>query len=521
MMKFVKRLLILSQIVLLVCLAPLNALGEIQGMGQALDVYFDTDEDIRMSVGFEIEELQPYGEETVGMLGGILRHLTMDVLLSGEDMVLAMCVDGQPAFSMVEQKKDGRYEMRTDILPNRVLTSSSGTLETLFPETEEKPFGFSVQGFITESEQNYQALAEAIKPYAEEKKSNYTIDDIGYAGWVRLAKLNAEQCTQLMPQIMAVLGCGMDEAVMVELANMTCPGGLTVALYRTEEGGEDIAVYIKGTVTLGENDKRTLAYNWAFTRSETQQKDSFKLELTRQKGATNKRTLEFFRNIKNEDGQLSYTCKLDMDSRQGKTVKTFQQKDSLKGTAGESLSGTITITDKLTEDGKTRTIITEYKPELALKDGEGCKVLTGSVDMTVTQSKKQMTALRVVLGENPAALTMAGVVEESRAEVEPEVIFIIGGGSLAQNQGSLSQYTVGAPPLGMTQYPVPETVVTVDLDGISPEEMAQLEDEMFQYSAGYLLRLLPFITEEDTGLLQDNMTDEDYESFFNGAQHID
>lgn len=521
MKKYGKRLLVWLQITVILCLAPLTAMAELGGIGGALGTFFDTEDDVRLSVGFEVEELVPYGEDTVRMMNGILKHTTLEALISGEDMLMTMCVDGEPAFSLMESNKDGRYEMTTDLLPNRLLVSRRGAAEIFFPENEENPFGFNVQEFITESEACYQPLTEAILPYAEEKESNYTIEDIGRAGWVRLAKLNEKQCAELMPQIKALLACALDEEIMAELENMTCPGGLTIALYRTEKGGEDIAVYIKGTVTVGENDKRTLAYNWAFTRKENQRKDSFKLELTRQKGATNKRTLEFFRNVKNDDGQLTYTCRLDMDSRQGKTVKTFQQKDSLKGKTGKTLSGTITVTDRLTENDTTRTIITEYKPDLALGDGEGCKVLSGSVDMTVTQSQKQMTALRVIFGDAPVALSMQEAEENSHAEVEPEVIFIIGGGSLSQNQEQVTQYTIGAAPLGVTQYSVPQTVTTVDLDALSPDELAQLEDEMFQYAAGYLLRVLPFITEEDTGLLRDNMTDGDYESFFNEAQYID
>ena len=522
MKKYGKRLLVWLQITVLLCLAPLGAMAELSGIGGALGTFFDTEDDVRLSVGFELEEMNPYGEEAVRMMNGILKHTTLEALISGEDMLLSMCVDGKPAFSLNERYTGSGYEMSTNLLPNRLLVSGRSALDTFFPETEEKPFGFNVQQFITESGACYQPLAEAILPYAEEKEANYSIEDIGRAGWVRLAKLNEKQCTELMPQIKALLACALDDTIMAELENMTCPKGLTIALYRTEKGGEDICVYIKGTVTVGENDKRTLAYNWAFARTENQRKDSFKLELTRQKGATNTRTLELFRNVKNDDGQLTYTCRLEMDSRQGKTVKTFQQKDSLKGKTGESLSGTVTVTDRLTEDDKTRTIITEYKPELALKVGDGCKVLSGSVDMTVTQSKKQMTALRVVFGENPVPITMqedGG--DDGAGEGEPQVTFIIGGGSLSQNQSEISQYTIGAPPLGITSYPVPETLTTVELDSLSPEEKAQLEDEMFQYAAGYLLRLLPFITEEDTGLLRDNMTDEDYESFFNEAQYID
>lgn len=521
MKKYGKRLLVWLLITVLLCLAPMTAMAELGGIGGALDAFFGTEGDVRLSVGFEIEEQVPYGEDTVRMMNGILKHTTLEALLSGGDMLLSMCVDGEPAFSLMESLRDGRYEMTTDLLPNRLLVSRRSPLEVFFPETEEKPFDFSVQDFVTESEACYPPLMEAILPYAEEKESNYSIENIGRAGWVRLAKLNEKQCAELMPQIKALLACALDDEAMAELENMTCPKGLTIALYRTEEGGEDICVYLKGTVTVGENDKRTLAYNWSFTRNENQRKDSFKLELTRQKGATNTRTLELFRNVKNDDGQLTYTCRLDMDSRQSKTVKTFQQKDSLKGKAGESLSGTITVTDKLTEDDTTRTIITEYKPDLALKEGEGCKVLAGSVDMTVTRSKKQTTALRVVFSENPVAITPQEAEEDSRAEVEPEVVFIIGGGSLSQNQEQVTQYTIGAPPLGVTQYPVPETVTTVDLDALSPEELAALEDEMLQYGAGYLLRVLPFINGEDTGLLRDNMTDEDYESFFSEVQYID
>lgn len=517
MRKFGWRLL---AAVLALCL-PLSASADVGGLSQVLSRYFDTDENVLMSVGFELEQLNPYGQETVDMMNGILRHTTLDAVVDGTDMLISVCVDGQPQFSMQETLDDSGWKLTTDLLPNRILTSAESPLGVLFPEESSQPFHFDMQRSVEAAEAGYQQLGEAIVPFAEEKEANYKISYVGRANWVRLAKLDAETTVQLMPLILPLLTSGMDEAIVSDLQAANFKNGLTVALYFTEEGGQPIALYMKGTANVAENDNRTLTYLWAFTREENgSRKDSFKLELLKGKGTANKYLAEYLQQATLEGDKLTYSGKLDMERKVPGVNYTLQQKEELTATLGDqpTLSGTITTTDRTDNGETTLTFVTEYTPDLTLVPGENGSVLTGSIGCTVTRSKKPQTVFTVTLGENPIAQE---IVREDEPAGENDVILTIQGGSLSQNQGNVSEFLVGSPPLGVTMYTPPADPVLVNLDSQTPEERAALEDEMFQYAAGYLLKVLPFIQEEDTGLLQDNLSEEDYAVYVNQAEYPD
>ena len=517
MKKFGWRLL---AAVLALCL-PLSASADVGGMNQLLSRYFGAEGSVRMSVGFELEQLNPYGQETVDMMNGILRHTTLDAVVDGTDMRLSMCVDGQPQFSMQETLDDDGWKLTTDLLPNRILTSENSPIETLFPEESSQLFGFDMQKSVEAAEAGYQQLGEAIVPYAEEKEANYKISYVGRANWVRLAKLDAETTVQLMPLIKPLLTAGMDKAIVADLQAANFKNGLTVALYFTEEGGQPIALYMKGNANFAENDNRTLTYVWAFTREENgSRKDSFKLELLKGKGKANKYLAECLQLVALEGDKLTYSGKLEMERKVPGVNYTYQQKEELTGSLGDqpTLGGTITATDRTDNGETTLTFVTEYTPQLTLIPGENGSVLTGSIGCTVTRSKKPQTVFTITLGADPLVQEIA---REEEPSGETDVILTIQGGSLSQNQGNVSDFLVGSPPLGVTMYAPPADPVLVNLDTQTADERAALEDEMFQYAAGYLLKVLPFIQEEDTGLLRDNLSEEDYDVYVNQAEYPD
>ena len=87
--------------------------------------------------------------------------------------------------------------------------------------------------------------------------------------------------------------------------------------------------------------------------------------------------------------------------------------------------------------------------------------------------------------------------------------------SLTQNMASddPEDYLVGKPPIYYSAHTVPQSTVTVDLDAADEETMAALTDEMAQNLAGRLLVAMSKLPEEDTALLRDNMSEEDYAAF--------
>ena len=97
---------------------------------------------------------------------------------------MGISVDGDSLFTLEETQENGRSVLRTELLPNRELTSAQSALDALFPEnetaepaeegTDALPGGsFDLNAALTEAEACYRQLTDAIQPYAEEKKANY------------------------------------------------------------------------------------------------------------------------------------------------------------------------------------------------------------------------------------------------------------------------------------------------------------------------------------------------------------
>ena len=278
---------------LLALMLPLGgACASIAGLDETLAGYLDTDGDLRYSFALQVGTLLPYGEETLTMMNGVLEHIRVAASETdaGAESTLALCVDGESVMDLNQHKAGESTSLTTSLLPNRTLVSGGSPLDLLMG-TENGEAEFDALLAIQEVEGCYQTLTDAILPYAEQKKANYKIKDIATSRWSRIARLTTEQSTELAPLIAQVLGCGMDAAFRAELEKMTYSKGFIVGLYQSEENGEDLAVYIKGTVTMGDGTTRQLSYQWAFTGDTAERIDTYKFELTQGKGDAENRTI--------------------------------------------------------------------------------------------------------------------------------------------------------------------------------------------------------------------------------------
>lgn len=535
MKRFASRL---GALVLCLCLWTCAAFAGVPGLDGALSDYLDFNQDVSMSLGFAVKSLPPFAGDTLGMINGALKHIAVNARLSGGDTALAFAADGAGLFSLTETYKDGAYELTSSLLPNRLLRAGSGALEALYPSEEEGEEAFDLSQAVAQAEECYQALTDGISPYAEEKKANYKIADIGYAKWVRLARLTQEQSAALLAPMIALLGCGMDAAFREQIQTLTCKNGFTVALYQDKQGGTDLAVYMKGNVSLGEGDSHTLVYQWAFLRQDGKRKDTYKLEWKRAQKPVEQRVIEVSSFNVNEGGKLTSSGKGSVTLKNGADTVITTTKRSLKGKEGQetvTLSGTLSSTVKTTKDGQTETVTTELTPDLTMTSAQGSGVLSGSVDYTETVGKATGLALTVTLDPNPAqALLDAAAsgqlyaVADEPAEAEDAVTITIGGRSLTQNQDAVekltsnepSDYLVGQAPTGLTAYTPPASLQTVNLDGVAAEELDALRQEMAQNAAGPLLKALVGLEGEDGALFRDNITDGDFASFLTTLSNL-
>lgn len=483
--------------------------SELSGISRALEGYWPDDSELHFSLTAQLQTLEPYVDDTVTMMNSLLKNMSVEAVTGPDSTTVTMAVAGDAVVSLTEERTDTGWQLTTPLLPNRTLVST----QELVQAEEEEP-AFDLLGAIDEAQACYQALTDAIAPYAEEKKANYKITGVGTSKWSRIARLTKEQGAELAPLIANVLCCGLDSEYRQVVQGLTYGKSFIVGLYQTGEGGDDIAVYIKGNVTLAEGGTRALSFQWAFSEDENGQRvDTWKFEL----GKGKKGGREIAASLKRQTGSsflMDGECQTVV--RADSSNITHSQSYDLSGKDGK-VSGKATFTRKETSESTVETV---YTPDLSLTEGEGTAVLSGTVDVKKTVGKNTTLAYSLRFDDQPAQALESAVENGSLYAVdEPAIIITMPESSLTQNAETPKattepdDYLVGTPPVGMTAYTAPESAQTVDMDSLTAEEQQALMGEISQNLAGRLLIALAKLPKEDLALLQNNMYDEDFSAF--------
>ena len=320
----------------------------------------------------------------------------------------------------------------------------------------------------------------------------------------------------------------MDAAFRAELEKMTYSKGFIVGLYQSEENGEDLAVYIKGTVTMGDGTTRQLSYQWAFTGDAAERIDTYKFELTQGKGDAENRTISATYRRGEAEGAFSVKGEWSAAIKRGTSTVTTTVEHDLTGASGSgdrTLEGTVITAVKTAADGETETVTTTLTPTVKLSSAQEGEILTGTVALEELTGKNVTKALTFTYDEEPVQVTdqpeesadMASAAEDGEPVYDP-----MPQSSLSQNEepvdGVDSDYLVGQPPIGYQIYEVPDTMQTYDLDTAQADQLEALRGELYQNLAGRLLAALAKLPAEDAALLADNLSEEDYAAFLELAQ---
>ena len=112
-----KKLKPLCALALALCLLLGGAQASVLGLDGVLSTYLDINGDVRFSLGMEIKTLMPFGEETVQMLNGILKHVKVNASIQGGEgetiYSLQLGVDGQSVQDMTETQGAGGTALQT------------------------------------------------------------------------------------------------------------------------------------------------------------------------------------------------------------------------------------------------------------------------------------------------------------------------------------------------------------------------------------------------------------------------
>lgn len=485
-----------------VCAALLCSSALAQDLSSAVGAYLQNYDSLRFHLSAQVETLTPYGEETIAMMNAFLKHASLSAAVSQETMALKVQLGDETVADFAQRGE----ALTTSLLPKRELRGADA-LNTFLPEEEEASFDFFAA--VAEAETCYQQLTDAIVPYAEEKKASYSIKNVGSSRWSRIARLTPEQADMVGPMIAQLLGCGMDEAFREQLRGMTYSKGFIVGLYQTAQGGDDLAVYIKGDVTFPDGVKRSISYQWAFAVKENGNRvDSYKFDMTKAKTPRDNRQISgFFKRRADKQLLLDGESKAIVRSAETGLLTTATLTCDLAGqsrggesTAEGSVSYAVRVSDG--ENGSTSTLTVSPKVTIS-KEG----AITGKVDVKNATGSTVHTLIHLTLNGEAAAQdeTLAEIAEWYAVADMPQ-------SSLTQNlyPAQEEDYLVGEPPIGYAHYDAPERNTVVHLDQAGEDDLAALEQELLQNLAGRLLKAAFLLPEEAIAIIRDGMTDADF-----------
>ncbi len=509
MMKQIRRL---TALVLGLCMLFGTAQGA--GLSTAVEGYLGEASEVAFRMSARLERYLPFGDDTVDMFNSLLEHMSISgsVKDGGAQTKLTFTVRDEDVVSLTESVCDSGTELVTSLLPERVLVSAGSAMDVL-SGTAQQQDKFDFYTARAEAENCYRELAEAIQPFAEDKEASYSIQNVGSARWVRLARLPPEQSAEVQPYIAKVLGCGMDEAFREQLEGMTCQKNFTVAVYKTKRDGDDMAVYIKGNVIFPDGQQRAINYQWAFgVNSKGQRVDTYKFEMTKSTSPRDNRTITVTsKQIAKANSLLvDVVSKAIIRDPETAITTTTTVTHKLNGENG-TVKGTSTHVVRDQKGETTSTATDTYTPSLKIvKNGEKA-VITGSVKIEHQQGQNVQNSLELLFGEP----VLDETAEEDNGDVS--VKLVMPPSSLTQNvdwdTDDPEDFLVGKPPIGYTDHEAPAEETVVDLDYAQADETAALMDELVQNLAGSLLRAAAKLPEEATALLRDGLSEADWAAF--------
>ena len=502
---------------------------DMAGLDSALSDWLDTDSALGFSVSLELNTLMPFTQRQTDMMNRLLSHLTFSASLEqdGGDSFTALSLScgEEPLFTLSERETGDRFALETSLLPDRVLESQGISVTDRLlgssADSSESPDRFDLLTAVSEAEIRYHALIEACLPFAESKKANYKIKNIGTAKWGQIARLTPEQSDSMLPLLRGVLQSGFIGSHKEVLEQIRFGKGFVVALYKQEESGADLAVYMKGTVIFPDGATAPLAYQWAFTTGGDVRKDTYRYDLNRSGKSPLRYKAEGTLTRKSLQSEFLLQGKSTLSAKTGSAVTITQTETlDLSGTeseVGRTLNGQIAQQTKGSEASKDLVVTTALTPSLTLDTVAGGTILSGTVLVENTRNKVTTQAMTLTFGAplvtETEARSLYAVAEDP--EAPPASIFqnMDEDPGITDASAHENDFLVGKAPIGLTAYTAPARRTTLSLADNSEAAISALRGELSQNLASKLLLALATLPQEDFALLQDGMTDEDFQQF--------
>ncbi|MBN1778048.1 MAG: hypothetical protein JW811_08000 [Clostridiales bacterium] len=535
-----KRNCLVIILCLLLCIMA-GASASIASLDEVLSPLLDGPDAVRMSVNLTAKTLMPFDDIRLDLINRILKHLQLNVLLENNagDALAAfeLLLGGDTLFEVTEQYSGGAYLLQTSLLKNRMLFSTQASpMDTLLASSEEEPVideesldpntsdveeAFDMLAAVDEIRGCYRDLIDKTVPLTEKNTVSYSIENIGRGRISYVAKLTTGQSTELLSELRALISCGMDAEYREELSRVTFARGFTVALYQNADG-EDISVYIRGTIVYPDGDRRSLKWQWSFTPDDVTQ--TFLYQVSREEGRRDTRNIDaILTRTGNQDG-FALECETTANLRRGGMNELSTLTLDLAVGTGEikTCSGSVTRVTSGTYNGDDLDeITTGVSVDLSLPQADSAAELTGTAtyrqiknDTVTTELELSFVQASVAVSDN--AQSESTLVEISILPADPSAA-----GEAAQtptetveeSQAVQPEFLVGTPPLGLYDYEIPLEMITINMDTTARRVHRSLMNEAAQRLAGNLITAILNLPAEDRELLSDGMTEMDYAVF--------
>lgn len=538
-----KRKVLVIVLCILLCAAT-AASASMASLEEALSPLLSGRGSVKTSVRLTVNTLMPFNDTKLDLINRVLQHAQLDLLLDdGTDESVTgfhLSLDGETLFEVTERLSGGAYLMQTSLLPNRMLFSTQASpMDTLLlslkeeetaaensadPNTSDVEEAFDMLAAIGELQACYRALTDKTMLLTERNKVSYAIDEIGKGRYSYVAKLTSDQSTELLPELRAVIACGMDAEYREEIAKITFARGFTVALYQDADEA-DVSLYMKGTIVYPDGSKRTLKWQWSFTPDGMTQ--TFVHHVAREEGRRDTRNIDAI--LKRSEGKTGYTlkCETTANLRRGSKSETSVLTIDLSGGTGDTASckGSVTRTTGGTYNGEDLDeTVTGVTVDLTFQAGEPSASLTGTASYQTQTNGTVYTAMD--LGFIQAAQTAqedAGAAQNTQPNVEISILPADTASAMQDAQtltetaeetrDASAEFLVGTPPIGLYEYEIPAEAITVNMDSTQSNVFQSLINEAAQRLGGNLVLAMLNLPAEDKALLSDGMTETDYAIF--------
>jgi len=537
-----KRKCLLMIICLILCVTTGVSADTLASLDDALSPLLDGVETVNMSVKLTLNTLMPFDDTMLELINRVLQHVRLNVSMENdaEDSTTGfeLLLGDDTLFEVSERCLEGAYLLQTSLLPNRMLFStqasptdtllaSSGEEETedeesLDPNTSDVEEAFDFLTAIGELQDCYRDLIDKTVLLADKNTSvSYTIENIGKGRISYVAKLTKDQSTELLPELRTLLSCGMDEEYREELSQITFASGFTVALYQNS-GGEDISVYIKGTIIYPDGDKRSLKWQWSFTPDgETY---TFRHYVSREEGRRDTRNIDAILTRTEDQNGFALECETTANLRRGGMNETSTLTMDLNVRTGETrtCSGSITRVTGGTDNGDDLDEMeTGVTVDVSLSAADSPARLTGTAIYHQMKNDTLATELELSFVQVSAASaddeqSTAPIVEISILPADPSAAQDVAQTpteTVEETQTVQPEFLVGTPPVGLYDYEIPDEMLTINMDTTERKVHQSLMNEAAQRLAGNLVLAMLNLPAEDRELLADGMTEVDYAIF--------